>query len=67
MKLGGFVKGGEGRGFLTLYGTVRRGEKTVILDQNAINPPNAELNPFCHLLSLLRAHHILHISRIRVN
>jgi len=28
---------------------------------------NAELNPMCHLLSLLEAHHILHVSRIRVN
>jgi hypothetical protein len=32
-----------------------------------INPLNAELNPICHLLALLAAHHILHISRIRVN
>jgi hypothetical protein len=31
-----------------------------------INPFNAELNPINHLLALLRAHHILHISRIRV-
>ena len=31
------------------------------------NPLNAELNPICHLLALLRAHHILHVSRIRVN
>jgi len=28
-----------------------------------INPLNAELNPICHLLALLGAHHILHISR----
>jgi len=28
---------------------------------------NAELNPICHLLALLGAHHILHIGRIRVN
>jgi hypothetical protein len=27
---------------------------------------DAELNPICHLLALLGAHHILHISRIRV-
>ena len=27
---------------------------------------NAELNPICHLVALLGAHHILHISRIRV-
>jgi hypothetical protein len=31
------------------------------------NPLNTELNPICHLLALLGAHHILHISRIRVN
>jgi hypothetical protein len=30
------------------------------------NPLNAELNPNCHLLALLEAHPILHISRIRV-
>jgi len=32
-----------------------------------INPLNAELNPICHLLVLLEAHHIFHVSRIRVN
>jgi transposase len=31
-----------------------------------INPLKAELNPICHLLALLGAHHILHVSRIRV-
>ena len=31
-----------------------------------INPLNAELNPICHLLTLLEAHHILHVSRLRV-
>jgi len=31
-----------------------------------INPLNAELNPICHLLALLGAHPILHVSRIRV-
>jgi len=31
-----------------------------------INPLNAELNFTCHLLTLLGAHHILHVSRIRV-
>ena len=31
------------------------------------NPLNAELNSICHFLALLGAHHILHISRIRVN
>jgi hypothetical protein len=31
-----------------------------------INTLNAELNPICHLLALLGAHHILHISGLRV-
>jgi len=31
------------------------------------NPLNAKLNPICHLLALLGAHHILHVSRIWVN
>jgi hypothetical protein len=31
------------------------------------NPLKAELNPICHLLALLGAHHIFHVSRIRVN
>ena len=30
------------------------------------NPFIAELIPICHLLALLGAHHILHLSRIRV-
>ena len=30
------------------------------------NPLNVQLNPICHLLALLGAHHILHVSRIRV-
>jgi hypothetical protein len=32
-----------------------------------INPLNAKINLICNLLALLGAHHILHISRIRVN
>ena len=36
-------------------------------DWDGINPLNAELNTICHLLALLGAHHILHVSRIRVN
>jgi hypothetical protein len=31
----------------------------------ALNLLNAELNPICHLLALLGAHRILHVSRIR--
>jgi len=30
------------------------------------NPLKAELNPLCNLLALLGAHHIIHVSRIRV-
>ena len=30
------------------------------------NPLNVKLNPICHLLALLAAHPILHVSRIRV-
>jgi len=33
-------------------------------DLQVFNPLNAELNPICHLLALLGAHHILHVSRI---
>ena len=31
------------------------------------NPLNAELNPICHLLALIGAHHIFHVSGLRVN
>jgi len=31
-----------------------------------VNTLNAELNPICHLVALLEAHHFLHVSRIRV-
>ena len=31
-----------------------------------LNPLNPELNPICYLLALLGAHHVLHVSRIRV-
>jgi uncharacterized membrane protein len=30
------------------------------------NTLNAQLSPICHLLALLGAHHILHVSRIWV-
>ena len=32
-----------------------------------INPLNAELNPIRHLLVMVGARHIVHVSRIRVN
>ena len=31
------------------------------------NPLNAELNPILHLLALVGARHIVHVSRMRVN
>jgi len=31
------------------------------------NPLNAELNPICHLLALLGAHHIFHVRELKVN
>jgi hypothetical protein len=34
---------------------------------NKINPLNVELNPICHLLAVVGAHPIFHVSRIRVN
>ena len=45
--------------------TRRRGRRRKkLLDD--LNPLNAELNSICHLLTLLGAHSILHVSRIRV-
>jgi hypothetical protein len=32
----------------------------------SFNTLNAELNPICHLLALLGAHHIFHVSGVRV-
>jgi hypothetical protein len=36
---------------------------TVVLKKDHLD---AELNPICHLMALLGAHRILHVSRIRV-
>jgi hypothetical protein len=36
-----------------------------VYDDAVLNPLNAKLNPICHLLALL-AHHILHVSRVKV-
>jgi len=38
----------------------------IILHFFIFNPLNPELNPICYLLALLGAHHLLHVSRIRV-
>jgi len=42
------------------------GTPVLYIRRTVLNSLNAELNPICHLLALLGAHHILHISRIRV-
>ena len=36
------------------------------LTELSVNPLNAELNPIRHLLALVGARHIVHVSRIRV-
>jgi len=40
--------------------------KFVTRSKNQINPLNSELNPICHLLELLEAQHIFHVSGLRV-
>ena len=49
---------------LSTYNTV---DCLRILRYFYINPLKAEFNPICHLLALLGAHHIFHISGLRVN
>ena len=44
----------------TLFETERKKKK------KQFNPLNPELNPICYLLTLLGAHHFLHVSRIRI-
>ena len=39
----------------------------VVMKSGNVNTSNAELNPIFHLLALLGAHLILHVSWIRVN
>jgi len=39
----------------------------LVTNMGSINPLNVKLNPICHLLALLGAHLILHVSRIRIN
>jgi len=38
----------------------------LVVEKAGFNPLNAKLNLICHLLALLGAHHILHVSRVRV-
>ena len=39
----------------------------ILIQVGNVNPLNAELNPICHLLALLGAHHILHVGGVKVN
>jgi hypothetical protein len=39
----------------------------ISLDFPFVNPSNAELDSICHLLALSGAHHIFHVSGLRVN
>jgi hypothetical protein len=41
------------------------GTPVLYIGRTVLNPLNAELNPICHLLALLGAHLIFHVSRIR--
>ena len=38
-----------------------------MLSNNILNRLNVELNPIRHLLALVGARHLVHVSRIRVN
>jgi hypothetical protein len=42
------------------------GTPVLYIGRTVLNPLKAELNPICHLLALLGAHPIFHVSRIRV-
>jgi len=50
--------------FLALKGNNKN--KLLTEKEKLLNPLKAELNPICHLLALLRAQPILHVSRISV-
>jgi len=39
---------------------------TPVFTDIAVNLFNAKLNPICHFLALLGAHHIFHVSGVRV-
>ena len=57
----------NGLGYVHIQGVSKPMSQTVSgYSPPPINPLNAELNLICHLLALLEAHHILHVSRIRV-
>jgi hypothetical protein len=55
------MNGGNNRA-VTLQGIMHK----ILANILYVNLLNTELNPICHLLVLLRAHPVFHISRIRV-
>jgi hypothetical protein len=57
----------NGRWDLTRHLKVSRSLSDANFYRTVFNPLNGELNLICHLLELLGAHPILHVSRIRVN
>jgi hypothetical protein len=52
---------------VNLYTDYANPAQTLVLYNLNINSLNAELNPICHLLALLGAHHNFHNSGFRVN
>ena len=55
---------------IRMWGAKKFAELRGVVKENAgkycVNPLKAELNPICHLLALLGAHHVLHVSRVGV-
>jgi hypothetical protein len=49
---------------MAFFDTVNTGH---FVQFNSINHLKTQLNPICHLLALLGARHIHHVSRVRVN
>ena len=57
-------------GLSNLFPYAQYSQITKLLNVNtfcSFNPLNTELNRICHRLVLLGAHHILHVSWVRVN
>jgi hypothetical protein len=48
------------------YGNYSTPRIIIYLVARCINPLKSDLNPICHLLALVGAHPIFHVSRIRV-
>jgi hypothetical protein len=55
-----------GEGKLYLLFLPQEGKRKT-LHKEEINPLHAQLNPIYHLLALLGAHHIFHVSGLRFN